>query len=77
MSKKLGDLVRFVGKNYGPGIKDQWKGLIGMITDTEPFTPQSSSKRHCYTVLVYHPEDSVPYEVLAFEGDLELVNASR
>ena len=69
MKLKLGDLVRFVGKDYGPEIKDQWQGLVGMITETHDRNHEARS----HSVFVKHPDDSVPYEVFAFDDDLELV----
>ena len=70
---KEGDLVRFVAKDYGPGIKDQWLGLIGIISSVD--RPFSLSERKSCTVLVHHPDDSAPSEVLAFEDDLVCVSS--
>lgn len=67
----LGDLVRFVGKDYGPDIKDQWVNLVGMITKVE--RSHAFTERPSYTVLVNHPDDQSMSEVFAMDGDLELV----
>lgn len=70
MTLQVGDLVRFVAKDYGPGIKDQWVGLVGIVSSIDEETHHH--KKSC-TVIVKHPEDSAPAEVLAFEHDLEVV----
>lgn len=59
---KLGDLVRFVPKDYGPGIKDQWFGLTGLISEVY-------DEETC-AVLVKHPDDNVLSEVFAFKSDV-------
>ena len=68
----LGDLVKFVAKDYGPDIKDQWVGLIGMVTKVEKNGAFYSGPA-AYTVLVNHPDDEAMSEVFAMDGDLELV----
>mgnify|MGYP001502696219 CR=1 FL=1 len=62
---KLGDLVRFRGKNYGPGIKDQWVGLSGLISEVYD--------EETFAVLVKHPDDDLLSEVFAFKDDVEIL----
>ncbi len=63
---KLGDLVRFVAKDYGPNIKDQWVGLTGLISEVY-------DEETC-AVLVKHPDDRMLSEVFAFKGDVVTVS---
>ena len=59
---KIGDLVMFKPKNYGPDIKDQWVGLTGVIVE--------HNGDGSVSVLVTHPDDNVPADIFAFEDDL-------
>jgi len=71
---KVGDLVRMLPKNYStPGhhIADQWKGLIGVITED---LSQELHVGRAYSVFIKHPDDPVPSEVYALAGDIEVIN---
>ncbi len=71
---KLGDLVRYLPKEYGTAdrpIKDQWVGLVGMVVDIFRRDERGNPKE--LSVLVVHPDDGHHSEVFTFEGDVELV----
>ena len=69
---KVGDLVRMLPKNYSsPGhyVPDQWKGLIGVITE-------DLSQEHmgrAFSVFIKHTDESAPNEIYACASDLEVV----
>ena len=70
---KVGDLVRMLSKNYSsPGIHvpDQWEGLTGIVVG------QIDDWAHwpAFSVLIKHPDDSAPYEILICSKDAEVIN---
>ena len=68
---KVGDLVRFVGKNYGTTehpVKDQWVGITGMIVEIYKKSPTVEM-----SVLLVHPDDGHPTEVFAFGTDVRVL----
>lgn len=67
MEIKIGDLVEMVPKNYSsPGItvEDQWKGCLGIIT--------KKLDVDTYVLLVQHPAEPSPMEILVRHGDVTL-----
>ena len=69
---RVGDLVRMLPKNYSsPGhyIPDQWRGLVGVITEdcTDCFNIS-------YVVLVKHPDDPEATEILVSQRDVEVIS---
>ena len=69
---KVGDLVKMLPKNYSsPGIHvpDQWAGLTAIVT--EDFTGEM------FGVLIYHPDDATPSEIMVNSRDVEVINEDR
>jgi len=75
---KPGDLVRMLPKNYSsPGhyVPDQWKGLIGMVTEVFG-TNEELAYDISYAVFIKHPDDSVPTEIFISRKDVEVISES-
>ena len=68
-SVAVGDLVRFKAKDYGPGVKDQWKDVTGVILEII----EADGSRTGLSVLVSHPDEASPIPVFAFIDDVELI----
>ena len=69
---KVGDLVKMLPKNYSsPGIHvpDQWAGLTAIVTD--------DFSVGWYSVLIYHPDDAMPSEILVSSRDVEVISEGR
>jgi hypothetical protein len=69
---KVGDLVEMVPKNYSSNdikVPDQWKGLTGIIIEELPYCGG-------YTLLIKHPEDLVPSEILVSRNDCKVLVCS-
>jgi len=70
---KVGDLVRMLPKNYSsPGhyIPDQWKGLVGMVTEVYSTAEDYDIS---YAVFIKHPDDSAPTEIFVSRKDVEVI----
>ena len=68
---KVGDLVKMLPKNYSsPGIRvpDQWAGLTAIVTD---------DLGGMFSVLIYHPDDAMPSEIMVSSRDVEIINEDR
>jgi hypothetical protein len=69
---KVGDLIRMLPANYsspgGPKIKDQWAGLLGILTHQYP--PPDTS---LWVAMVRHPLDDVPSEIIVKDRHMEVV----
>ena len=68
-SVAVGDLVRFKAKDYGPGVKDQWKDVTGVILEII----EADGARAGLSVLVTHPDESTPIPIFAFVDDVEKI----
>lgn len=68
---KVGDLVRMLPKNYsshGIHLPDQWAGLIAIVTN---------DLGGMFSVLIYHPDDAMPSEIMVNSRDVEVINEDR
>ena len=68
---KVGDLVKMLPKNYSsPGIHvpDQWAGLTAIVTD---------DFGEMFGVLIYHPADGIPSEIMVSSKDVEVISEGR
>ena len=73
MTATVGDIVRFKPKYYGPQIRDQWKGVTGIILEII----EASGSRAGATILALHPDDPEPIPVFAFFEDFEKIEQSE
>jgi len=63
---QTGDVVRMKPKYYGPGYKDQWAGITGIVLEIVDTTTTAGA-----AILVQHPEESTPIPIFAFLSDVE------
>jgi hypothetical protein len=68
---KVGDLVKMLPKNYsssGIHVPDQWAGLTAIVTE---------DLGGMFSVLIYHPDDAMPSEIMVSSRDVEIISESR
>jgi bacteriocin-like protein len=72
---KIGDLVRFLPKEYGTmgnPVPDQWSGLTGMILEVYRHTTAGNARE--MSILVTHPDDGFLTEIFAFNTDIQVID---
>jgi hypothetical protein len=65
---KVGDLIKMLPADYGPNVKDQWAGLVGILT--YQFKPPDENT---WAALVKHPDDDMAHEIVVKEHLMEVV----
>ncbi len=69
LSIRVGDLVRFKKKFYGPDVVDQWKGTTGIVLEIIAADGSNTG----LNVLVQHPDEPAPIPIFAFVDDVEKI----